>query len=83
MKNLTIKIKLILLFILIKVIPLLFIAYIAFQGVIKLDNYFSDSTKKLFLENKEIISNTANKAIDDSIKMLDKKISAFFRATFI
>ncbi|AXX86360.1 two-component system sensor histidine kinase [Malaciobacter marinus] len=73
MKNLSIKIKLILLFIIIKVVPLLLISYIAFIGIIKLDKYFSSSTKELFLENKQIISNTANKAISDSIEMLDKK----------
>jgi signal transduction histidine kinase len=73
MKNLSIKFKLILLFILIKVVPLLLISYIAFIGIIKLDKYFSSSTKELFLENKQIISNTANKAISDSIEMLDKK----------
>ncbi|PPK58163.1 hypothetical protein B0F89_1402 [Malaciobacter marinus] len=59
MKNLSIKFKLILLFILIKVVPLLLISYIAFIGIIKLDKYFSSSTKELFLENKQIISNTA------------------------
>ncbi|PKI79744.1 two-component sensor histidine kinase, partial [Malaciobacter halophilus] len=83
MKDLSIRLKLILIFILIKVIPLLLIAYIAFQGVVKLDEYFSSSTKQLFLENKEIISTTANKAISDSIEMLDKKSQASIeRLTF-
>lgn len=73
MKNITIKAKLILLFILIKVIPLLLLAYIAYEGVIKLDEYLRNSTKYLFNQSKEIILNTANASIDDSVKNLDKK----------
>jgi len=73
MKNLSIKIKLIGIFILIKIIPLLFISYIAYEGVVRLDKYFLDNTEKIFIQNKEIIKNTADKAIDDSIRMLDKK----------
>jgi len=73
MKNLSIKAKLILLFIVIKVIPLLLIAYIAYEGALKLDNYIQDSTRYLFNQNKEIVINTANKSIEDSIKNLDKK----------
>ena len=73
MKNVTIKVKLILLFILIKIIPLLFITFIAYKGVVKLETYLSESTRFLFNENKEIILNTANASIKDSIKNLDKK----------
>lgn len=72
MKNITIKAKLILLFILIKVIPLLLLAYIAYEGVIKLDEYLRNSTKYLFNQSKEIILNTANASIDDSVKILIK-----------
>ena len=68
-----IKAKLILLFILIKVIPLLLISYIAVIGAQSLNSYFSASTKSLFNDSKTIISNTANTAINDSIKALDKK----------
>ena len=53
MKNLSIKVKLIALFVLIKIIPLLIISFIAFMGVQKLDEYFLDSTEKLFLDNKK------------------------------
>ncbi|XOB62994.1 ATP-binding protein [Campylobacterota bacterium DY0563] len=73
MKNLSIKAKLILLFIVIKVIPLLLIAYIAYEGALKLDDYIQNSTRYLFNQNKEIVINTANKSIEDSIKNLDKK----------
>ena len=45
MKNLSIKVKLIALFVLIKIIPLLIISFIAFMGVQKLDEYFLDSTE--------------------------------------
>ena len=73
MKNLSIKIKLIIIFIFIKILPLLVIAYIAYEGVVKLDNYLTSSTSFLFNQSKEIIINTANASIEDSIKNLDKK----------
>ena len=73
MKNLSIKVKLIVIFILIKVIPLLLIAYIAYEGAIKLDEYIKNNTKFLYTKSKEIILETANASIDDSIKNLDKK----------
>ena len=73
MNNLSIRIKLIIIFILIKILPLLLIAYIAYEGVLKLDNYLTKSTNFLFNQSKEIIINTANASIEDSIKNLDKK----------
>jgi signal transduction histidine kinase/CheY-like chemotaxis protein/HPt (histidine-containing phosphotransfer) domain-containing protein len=73
LKNLSIKIKLILLFIVIKIIPLLLIAYIAYIGVLNLEKYVQNSTRYLFNKNKEIVLNTANASIEDSIKNLDKK----------
>ncbi|MFA9374356.1 MAG: HAMP domain-containing protein, partial [Poseidonibacter sp.] len=73
MKNLSIKIKLIVIFIFIKVIPLLIISFIAYEGVLKLENYLQESTRYLFNKNKEIVLNTANASIEDSIKNLDKK----------
>ena len=73
MKNITIKTKLVLLFIVIKVIPLLLISYIAFEGVKQLEEYVNKSTRSLFNDNKEIIIATANASIEDSIKNLDKK----------
>jgi signal transduction histidine kinase len=73
MRNLSIRIKLIIIFILIKIIPLLLIAYIAYEGVLKLDTYLIKSTEFLFNQSKEIIINTANASTEDSIKNLDKK----------
>ena len=73
MKDLTIKVKLILLFVAIKVVPLLFIVYIVYTGAIKLEEYIQDSTRFLSNKNKEIVLNTANASIEDSIKNLDKK----------
>ncbi len=73
MKNVTIKVKLVALFILIKVIPLLIIVFIAYEGVKELEDYVNQSTRVLFDQNKEIIVNTANASIEDSIKNLDKK----------
>ena len=73
MKNFTIKIKLILIFLIIKIIPLLLIVYIAYNGAIELEKYVQDSTRYLFNKNKEIILNTANASIEDSIKNLDEK----------
>ena len=77
MKNLSIKLKLIVLFVLIKVIPLLLISFIAYEGVNRLNEYFLDSTEKLFSDNKKIIKETADNAINDSIKALDKKSQQF------
>jgi len=73
MKNLKIKSKLILLFILIKVIPLLLLSYIAIEGAKNLNNYFEQSTKNTFEKSKDIITTTAKTAILDSITALDKK----------
>ncbi|NQY93946.1 MAG: sensor histidine kinase, partial [Campylobacteraceae bacterium] len=73
MKNMRIKSKLIILFVVIKVIPLLLISYIAVIGANSLSNYFLTSTQSLFDESKRIISNTASIAINDSIIALNKK----------
>lgn len=73
MKSLSIKFKLVILFVFIKIIPLLILSYIAYMGVVKLEEYFASTTKQLFVENKQIIETTAQKAIGDSITMLDKK----------
>ncbi len=73
MKNLSIRIKLILLFILIKIFPLVIISYIAYESIVKLDSYMKNSTDYLYSKNKEILLNTANESIKDSIKNLDKQ----------
>ncbi|UTJ07097.1 ATP-binding protein [Arcobacter roscoffensis] len=73
MNSFSIKIKLIVIFILIKIIPLLLISYIAYNGALKLDAYLKNSTDYVFSQSKEIIMQTADQSIDDSIKNLDKK----------
>jgi len=73
MNNLSIKIKLIVIFVLIKIIPLLIISYISYQGVMQLDKYIKNSTNYVFDESKNIINETAKFSIDDSIKFLNKK----------
>ena len=73
MNKLSIKIKLILLFIIIKIVPLLIIIFITYKGIKNLDEYMNSSTIYLYNQNKEIILNTANKSINNSIKDLDKK----------
>ena len=73
MKSMKIKVKLIFIFIIMKIIPLLAISYIAYDGVMKLELYLNNSTKLLFNQSKDIIQNTANLSIEDSIKNLDKK----------
>jgi signal transduction histidine kinase/CheY-like chemotaxis protein len=73
MNNLKIKTKLILLFIIIKVVPLILISYIAIEGAAELNKYFEQTTKSTFNKSKEIIKTTATTAISDSIKALDNK----------
>ena len=73
MNKLTIKVKLILLFTIIKIVPLIIIMYISYKGIKNLNEYMNDSTTYLYNQSKEIILNTANESIDDSIKNLNKK----------
>jgi len=73
MKNFKIKTKLILLFVIIKVLPLLLLSYIAIEGAKNLNTYFEETTKDTFAKSKNIIETTATTAISDSVKALDKK----------
>jgi len=73
MSKLTIKVKLVLLFIIIKILPLLVIVYLSYTGIKSLHKYITNSTIYLSDQSKEIILNTANMSIKDSIKNLDKK----------
>ena len=68
MKNFKIKTKLLLLFVVIKIIPLLVISYIAIEGAKALSDYFNETTKSTFAYSEEIIKNTAKSSIEDSIK---------------
>ncbi|MAD42883.1 MAG: two-component sensor histidine kinase [Arcobacter sp.] len=73
MNKLTIKVKLILLFIVIKIVPLIIITYISYKGIKNLNEYMNDSTTYLYNQSKEIILNTANESINNSIENLNKK----------
>ncbi|MEN8718594.1 MAG: sensor histidine kinase, partial [Sulfurovum sp.] len=73
MGRFSIKFKLVLLFVLIKLLPLFLISYISYLGILKLGEYFDDTTRYISNSSKEIIFNTANEAIEDSVKNLDKK----------
>ncbi|PLY05279.1 MAG: sensor histidine kinase [Arcobacter sp.] len=73
MHNITIKMKLIIIFVLIKIIPLLIISYIAYKGVLTLDEYLNKNTQFLFKQSEKVIIDTANESINDSIKNLNKK----------
>ena len=68
-----IKLKLIILFVLVKIIPVVLILYIALLGTKQLNNYLDEHTEKIFNENSSILDKTINSAINDSIKYLDKK----------
>ena len=70
--NLTIKLKLIILFVLIKVIPLIFIVYIAIEGIKTVGTIFVNHLENSFDSNKKLLKDVANKSIDDSIISLDK-----------
>ena len=69
----SIKLKLIFLFIVIKVIPVFLIVVIAVEGITNLNNYFITNTKSLYTQSENIIKQTAANAIGDSIEFLDKK----------
>ena len=73
MKNISIRLKLIIIFIVIKVIPLLLITYLAIHGAFKLNEYYITTTQSVFLKNKNVIEKTAYESIEDSIEALDSK----------
>lgn len=72
MKDFGIRAKLILIFIVIKVIPLLIIAYIAIKEVRDIGRYFETDSQHLVNSGHDLVKETANVAIKDSIKALDK-----------
>ena len=71
--NLKIRTKLIILFILIKIIPVVLIAAIALYGVESLYQFFKSNTFQIRETTKEVVTTTAKKAIADSIISLDRK----------
>jgi len=73
MKNLSIRIKLIIIFILIKIIPLILITYIGIEGILSLNKYFVENTEQVYKKNSQLIQSTAHLSIHDSITALDEK----------
>ena len=72
MKKLGIKAKLIILFVFIKVLPMIIITYIAILGIKKAGTIFTDDLKNSFNTNMVLIKKTVDESINDSVKALDK-----------
>ena len=72
-KNCSIKTKLILIFIIFKVIPLLLLATVGVMSFLSIDALLKKSSEKIVKQSQSSIHNTTNKAISDSIKALDQK----------
>ena len=68
-----IKLKLIVLFVVLKVVPLVFIAFTAIEAAKQLGISFERDSGIVLEESNKIIKETADTAIQDSIKALDKK----------
>ncbi|MCE0494791.1 putative bifunctional diguanylate cyclase/phosphodiesterase [Vibrio salinus] len=73
LSNLNIRTKLIILFVFIKVIPLILLAVITLIGIHSLYDFFINNTAQVKQTTKEIVSSTANTAVADSILALDRK----------
>ncbi len=74
LSKLQIRTKLIGLFIVIKVIPVVLFAVISLYGVRSLYNFFNEHTTKLKEATHEVVSSTAAIAVEDSILALDRKM---------
>ena len=68
-----IKLKLLLFFIIVKVIPVILLALIAYIGTINLNRYLDLYTSRIFKENITTLKDTTNEVIEDSINQIDKK----------
>ncbi len=71
--NLGIKTKLIFIFVFIKLLPLVIITYLAITGAEKVGRLFIKDTTNIRDKSKQIVKNTANITIKDSVKALDEK----------
>ena len=72
-KNLSIKAKLVIIFILFKVIPLLFLAGIAIVSFKEIDTLLKRSSSDIIQSSQHAIEKTTNTALSESIKALDAK----------
>lgn len=66
------KLKLILIFILLKILPLMVVAYIAIVASQELSEMYERESISTLTKSEELIINTAETAIKDSIEALDK-----------
>ncbi len=73
LRPLGIKCKLIAIFIVIKVVPLILLAWIAWNGIKYLGEMLQDKVARLSNETQEIIGQVSNLAVDSSIRALDLK----------
>jgi diguanylate cyclase (GGDEF)-like protein/PAS domain S-box-containing protein len=73
LSNLNIRIKLIILFTFIKVIPLIILAMVTLIGINSLYDFFTHNTTRLKQTTQELITSTGNIAVADSILALDRK----------
>lgn len=72
-QDLNIKTKLIIIFIFIKVIPVLLVSFIALFGINQLFSFFNTNSLAIKKTAQEVATSTATIAIEDSILALDKK----------
>lgn len=72
-QDLNIKTKLIIIFIFIKVIPVLLVSFIALFGINQLFSFFNTNSLAIKKTAQEVVTSTATIAIEDSILALDKK----------
>ena len=73
LKNLGIKAKLIAIFLVIKIIPLIILLYIAVVGIADLEELINEQSWVALQKSTAVVEITAKIAIKDSIEALDKK----------
>ncbi len=73
MKNLSIRVKLLLIFIFFKIIPLLILAGISIYGFIEIKKLFKDNASHINRFTQRHLAEIADLSISDAIKSLDKK----------
>ncbi len=72
-KNYSIRVKLLIVFIIFKIIPLLVLATIGISSFYALEGLLYKNSQKIIHKSQESISKVANIAINDSVKALNKK----------
>ena len=72
-KNLGIKTKLIVVFVAVKIIPLIIVAFLAIKGAQQIGESFVEVSREIIVKSRDVVSSTATTAIEDSILALDRK----------